>query len=197
MSPLHEKSPSAAPEISFAGPAEFSPSERALLLTLARESIASVLQHRPLFFPSFSPHLAEARGAFTTVYCRGELRGCVGYVLPEAPLYRTIAETARTAAFDDTRFPPITPAEFPDIRISLSILSPLQHIRAEDVEIGRHGLLISRDGRRGLLLPQVPREHGWDRITFLEQTCRKAGLPPDAWQQGATLEVFTAEVFGE
>jgi len=81
--------------------------------------------------------------------------------------------------------------------VELSVLSPPQPIRAEDVEIGRHGLLISRSGSRGLLLPQVPVEHHWDRITFLEQTCRKAGLPLDAWQKGAAIEAFTAEIFGD
>jgi len=91
----------------------------------------------------------------------------------------------------------VTREEVPELEVSLSILSGLEPIRAEDVEIGRHGLVISRQGRRGLLLPQVPVEHGWNQATFLEQTCRKAGLPPDAWQQGATLEVFTAEVFGD
>jgi len=79
----------------------------------------------------------------------------------------------------------------------LSILTPPEPISPDAVEIGRHGLLISMGGFRGLLLPQVPIEHGWDRITFFEQTCRKAGLPRDAWQKGAKIEAFTAEVFGE
>ena len=197
MSPLHEKSPSAAPENPSLDSAEYSTSERAILLTLAHEAIAAALENRPISLTAPSPHLEEPRGAFTTVYCRGELRGCVGYVLPQAPLYRSVAETARAAAFDDTRFPAITPAELPGVRISLSILSPLRPIRAEDIAIGRHGLLISRGGRRGLLLPQVPTEHGWDRIMFLEQTCHKAGLPPSAWREGATIEAFTAEVFGD
>jgi AmmeMemoRadiSam system protein A len=144
-----------------------------------------------------SPHLAEPRGAFTTLYFRRQLQGCVGFVFPVASLYRTVAETARAAAFEDTRFPPVTHEQAPDLQVSLSILSPLQALRAEDVEIGRHGLLISQLGRRGLLLPQVPVEHAWDRVTFLEQTCRKAGLPPDAWRKGATIEGFTAEVFGD
>jgi len=121
----------------------------------------------------------------------------VGYVLPACSVYRAVAETARAAAFDDNRFPPVTEAEAPHLEIELSILSPAKPIRPEEVEVGRHGLLISYHGRRGLLLPQVPVEHQWDRLTFLEQTCRKAGLPLDAWQKGATLDAFTAEVFGE
>ena len=140
---------------------------------------------------------AEPRGAFTSLYLRGELRGCVGYVLPVSPVYRAVADTARAAAFEDTRFHPVTLPEAPHLEIELSILSPPQPISAEAIEIGRHGLLISMAGRRGLLLPQVPTEHHWDRTTFLEQTCRKAGLPLDAWQKGATIEAFTAEVFGD
>jgi uncharacterized protein (TIGR00296 family) len=87
--------------------------------------------------------------------------------------------------------------ESPQLKIELSILSPPLPISAEEVEVGRHGLLVSMAGQRGLLLPQVPTERNWDRITFLQQTCRKAGLPPDAWQKGAVIEAFTAEVFGE
>ena len=113
------------------------------------------------------------------------------------PLYRATIETARSAAFEDPRFAPLTLTEAPQIRIWLSVLSPLSPSPAEDVEPGRHGLLISLGDRRGLLLPQVPVEHGWDRVTFLEQTCRKAGLPLDAWQHGAKIEAFTAEVFGD
>ncbi|MBZ5650339.1 MAG: AmmeMemoRadiSam system protein A [Acidobacteriia bacterium] len=101
------------------------------------------------------------------------------------------------AAFDDSRFSPVTQDQAPELEVSLSVLSPLQPVQPEQVEIGRHGLLISLGYYRGLLLPQVPVEHGWDRIAFLEQTCRKAGLPLDAWQTGAKLEAFTAEVFAD
>ena len=176
---------------------EFSPEERALLLQLAHESILSALEHREIALDRPSPHLAEPRGAFTSIYLRGQLRGCVGYVLPVSALYLTVADTARAAAFQDARFPPVMIEEAGDLQIELSILSVPQPITAEAVEIGRHGLLISMGGHRGLLLPQVPVEHQWDRVTFLEQTCRKAGLPPDAWQKGAAIEAFTAEVFGE
>ena len=184
------------PEIPATG-GEYSAAERGLLLRLAHESIESAFlgEDPPLRPPS--EHLAEQRAAFTTLYVRGQLRGCVGYVFPLASVYRTIAETARAAAFEDTRFPPLTSAEVRDLEIHLSILSPLEPIEADQVEVGRHGLMVSLGARRGLLLPQVPIEHGWDRVTFLEQTCRKAGLPADAWQHGATLEAFTAEVFGE
>jgi len=176
---------------------EYSQDERRLLLGLAHESILSALEDREIALEPPSPHLAEPRGVFTTLHLEGELRGCVGYVLPSSSLYRAVAETARAAAFEDTRFYPVTPEEAPHLEIELSVLSVPQPIQAEAVEVGRHGLLVSMAGRRGLLLPQVPVEHHWDRITFLEQTCRKAGLPLDAWQKGAVIEAFTAEVFGE
>jgi AmmeMemoRadiSam system protein A len=192
MSPLQPNSPSAV-----ASSQEFSSAERALLLRLAHDSIASALGGREISLDPPTPHLAEPRGAFTSLHLHGELRGCVGYVLPTCPVYRAVAETARAAAFDDNRFPPVSKNEASHLEIELSILSPAQPIRAEEVEVGRHGLLISWHGRRGLLLPQVPIEHEWDRTTFLEQTCRKAGLPLDAWQKGASIEAFTAEVFGD
>jgi len=176
---------------------EFSPEERRLLLQLAHRSILSTFADQNNVEASFSAHLSEPRGVFTTLYLRGSLRGCVGYPSPVAPLFRAVAETARAAAFEDSRFWPVTEEEAPALEISLSVLSPLFPIRPAEVEVGRHGLIISVGSRRGLLLPQVPIECDWDRDTFLEQTCRKAGLPPDAWRKGATLEAFTAEVFGD
>jgi AmmeMemoRadiSam system protein A len=175
---------------------EFSPAERTQLLGLAHESILSALEGREIPLDPPTAHFSEPRGAFTSLYLHGELRGCVGYVLPISSVYRAVADTARAAAFEDTRFHPVTREEAIELEIELSILSPPQPIAPEAVEIGRHGLLISMSGYRGLLLPQVPVEHDWDRVTFLEQTCRKAGLPRDAWQKGAVIEAFTAEVFG-
>ena len=191
------KSISCSPSSPQASTQEFSPQERAQLLRLAHDSISAALENRDLPLDSPTPHFAEPRGAFTSLYLRGELRGCVGYVLPRYPLYRTVAETARAAAFDDNRFPPVTKEEAPHLAIELSILSLAKPIHAHEIEIGRHGLNVNWHGRRGLLLPQVPVEHGWDRITFLEQTCCKAGLPLDAWEHGAMIEAFTAEVFGD
>jgi AmmeMemoRadiSam system protein A len=176
---------------------EFSPDERTVLLQLAHDSILSALENREISLEPPTPHLAEPRGAFTSLYLRGNLRGCVGYVLPATSVYRAVAETARAAAFDDTRFLPVPLEEARDLEVELSILSRPAAIAAEAVEVGRHGLLIGMGGHRGLLLPQVATEHHWDRITFLEQTCRKAGLPLDAWRTGARIEAFTAEVFGE
>ena len=188
---------SAAIESGGLSPGEFSDDERVLLLRLAHDSIRSALENRKISLDPPSPHLAEPRGVFTSLYLRGQLRGCVGYVLPAGSVYSAVAETARAAAFEDNRFYAVTMEEVPYLEIELSVLSPPQPITAGAVEIGRHGLLVSWGGRRGLLLPQVPVEHHWDRVTFLEQTCRKAGLPLDAWHKGATIEAFTAEVFGE
>ena len=185
------------PEVAATALQEFSREERDFLLGLAHRAIAAAIHKSELSIEPPSAHLAEPRGAFTTLYRRGELRGCVGQVFPISRLYRTVAETAQAAAFQDTRFHPVTAEELPELKVSLSILSLLTPIRADEVEIGKHGLLVSMSGIRGLLLPQVPLEHGWDRIQFLEQTCRKAGLPSNAWQSGATLEAFTAEVFSD
>jgi AmmeMemoRadiSam system protein A len=174
---------------------EFSAEERRSLLTLARDAITSTFEGKSVDTTSPSEHLAERRGAFTTLTIGGELRGCVGYVFPNYSLYRTIAETAVAAATNDTRFTPVTMEELPKLEYEISVLSPLQPIDPEDVEVGKHGLVVTFGGRRGLLLPQVPVEHGWDRETFLAQTCMKAGLPADAWQRGATMQAFTAEIF--
>lgn len=188
---------------------EFSLDQRTLLLRIAHEAIISHLEDCAAPEAPVSPELSEHRGVFTTLYLPGDLpgglpedahrqlRGCVGYALPVAPLHRAVAETARSAAFDDRRFPPVTMAEAAKLEVSLSVLSRLFAIHPEGVEVGRHGLLISDGSRRGLLLPQVPVEHGWDRNTFLEQTCRKAGLAPDAWRKAANIEAFTAEVFSD
>jgi len=176
---------------------EFSSEEKTLLLQVAHESILSALEDREISLEPPTAHLAEPRGAFTSLYLDGELRGCVGYVLPVSSVHRAVIDTARAAAFEDTRFSPVTIEEARQLQIELSILSPPQPVPPEQVEVGRHGLLISMAGHRGLLLPQVPIERHWDRVTFLEQTCRKAGLPPNAWQHGALIEAFTAEVFGE
>lgn len=178
-------------------PAEYSPQERQQLLTLAHDAIAAALQASDLDTTPPGDHLGERRGAFTTLHVDGQLRGCVGYVFPAYSLYRTVAETAQAAAFRDPRFPPLTAEEVPRLQVEISVLSPLAPITPEEIEIGRHGLVITYGSRRGLLLPQVPAEHGWDRETFLEQVCLKAGLPPDAWRHGALIEAFTAEVFGE
>jgi AmmeMemoRadiSam system protein A len=173
--------------------------ERRALLRTARESIAAHFAKRRPELPPPTGALAERRGAFVTLHRRdGELRGCVGLLRSDASLVETVARMAVAAAVDDGRFEPVTGGELGELRIEISALGPLEPIRPEDVEVGRHGLLIGYRGRRGVLLPQVPVEHGWDRQTFLEHTCWKAGLPEDAWKEpAAELLGFTATVFGE
>jgi AmmeMemoRadiSam system protein A len=195
---MSRPSDSPAPVSSYSGPiSEYDTGERKMLLQIAREAIIALVEGRNISFPIPSPHLAEPRGVFTTIYSHGKLRGCVG--LPEATvsLYKAVAETARAAASEDPRFAPVSLPESRALRISISILSSLSSITPSEVEIGRHGLVISHGSRRGLLLPQVPVEHGWDRDTFLEQTCLKAGLARDAWRTGARVDAFTAEVFAD
>ena len=176
---------------------QYSREERETLLRLAHCAIDSAFDGSKLDLHPPTPHLAQMRGVFTTLHLNGKLRGCIGYVIPTHPLYRTVAETAQAAAFDDPRFQPVTSDEASALRVEISVLSVLQPIRPEEVRVGVHGLVVTFGGRRGLLLPQVPVEWQWNRETFLAQTCLKAGLPPNAWLQGAELQAFTAEVFGE
>lgn len=141
--------------------------------------------------------LAAPGAAFVTLTKNARLRGCIGFTDAVAPLYRVVQECAVAAATEDPRFPPVSPAELSSLRVEISVLTPLFPIKPEEVEVGRHGLLVTQGRMRGLLLPQVPVEWGWDRETFIDQACVKAGLPPSAWRHGATLQGFTAEVFGE
>jgi AmmeMemoRadiSam system protein A len=175
--------------------------ERTELLRVARQSLETHFAERGPFEPEpATATLAEHRGAFVTLHRArdGELRGCVGMMRSEESLAATVARMAVSAAVEDGRFAPVTEQELPELQIEISALGPLLPIRPEDVEVGRHGLLISHQGRRGVLLPQVPVEHGWDRETFLGHTCMKAGLLPGTWQEeGVELLGFTAEVFGE
>jgi len=193
MSPQPAKSTSPA----ATEPGEYSAEERRFLLELAHRAINAALAGADLDIGPVPDTLRAARGAFTTLTLQGQLRGCVGYVFAVKPLFETVAETAVAAAFNDFRFTPVTAQEAPRLRLEISVLSPLQEIDADDVVVGKHGLVITLGARRGLLLPQVAVEHGWDRKTFLEQTCHKAGLPADAYLEGARIEAFTAEVFGE
>ncbi len=143
-----------------------------------------------------SETLEQRFGAFVTLKRQGRLRGCIGHIVGDKPLRETIAGMAQAAAFNDPRFPPLTLDELTDLNVEISILSPLQPCAPEDVDPGRHGLLVRRGVHSGLLLPQVAREYGWDQKTFLNQTCLKAGLPPQAWQdEKVEIFCFEAEVF--
>ncbi len=176
-----------------------SEADQQLLLRLAREALEEgVRQHRLSDLdPPAAPALAEPCGAFVSLHKGARLRGCIGYVEALKPLWLTVRECALAAALRDPRFDPVEPEELPSLRLEISVLSPMEEIQPDQVEVGRHGLLISRGYQRGLLLPQVAVEWGWDRERFLEETCLKAGLPPDAWRHGAKVQGFTAQVFEE
>ena len=171
---------------------------RRLLLRLARGAIEARVKGQTMPAPGASDVFAQVAGAFVTIHKRGQLRGCIGHIGADEPLARVITRCAVAAAGSDPRFTPVAPDELLDIRIELSILGPLETIeRLDDLEIGRHGLVIEQGWSRGLLLPQVAVEWKWDRETFAAETCRKAGLAPRAWAQGAMMWRFEAEVFSE
>jgi len=176
--------------------------ERQFLLRWARRSLEAAVcgnargEEKPL--PTAVPgRLDVPAGAFVSLHKKGQLRGCIGYVHATCSLCRTVMDAAAAAASRDPRFPPVQPAELPDLDLEISVLSPFRAVRPEEIQVGTHGLLITQDHHQGLLLPQVASEHQWDRGKFLEETCRKAGLAPDAWRRDATIEAFTADVFGE
>lgn len=140
----------------------------------------------------------EHFGLFVTLHLGGRLRGCIGYVEGVKAIRKAVAEMAINAAFHDPRFYPLSETEYPEIEIEISILYPLQTVEdIEEIEVGRDGLVLELGRHRGLLLPQVAAEYGWDRTEFLNQTCRKAGIEPYAWEDGATVYRFEAVVFGE
>ncbi len=172
--------------------------DRAELHEIARTVIEqrSRRQAIPHFSPS-SERLKEGGGAFVCVYKKGMLRGCIGSLEGDTPLYETVKEMAEAAAFRDPRFRPVTEDELPYLDIELSVLTPLNKIeRPEEIEVGRHGIFIRKGFYSGLLLPQVATERNWDRVTFLRETCRKAGLPKDAWKEtDAEIYIFSADVF--
>ncbi len=182
------------------GPMGLSEKEKEYLLKLARQSIVNAVLGRQAPVPEMStPILAENRGAFVTIKKRGELRGCIGYILAVKPLTETICEMAQAAALRDPRFSPVTEDELDELELEISVLTPIQEVKdVNSIEVGKDGLIIRRGNLQGLLLPQVASEYGWDRETFLAQTCRKAGLPLDAWKlEDTEISAFRAEVFGE
>ncbi len=169
-----------------------------ILLQLARQAVEEGAWDRRLSeIEAPGSSLRENCGAFVTLHKERRLRGCIGYVEALRPLYQTVRECALAAALHDPRFEPVSPDELPALRLEISVLSPLQEIAPDQVEIGSHGLMVSFGFRRGLLLPQVANEWKWDRLRFLEETCMKAGLPRDAWRNGAKIQAFTARVFAE
>lgn len=176
-----------------------SPSDQKELLQIARKAIADKLRHnRGEEIHTENAQLRLPRGVFVTLHLKGQLRGCIGTFQSSGELYKSVVSMARAAAFEDRRFPALREDELDEIDIEISVLSQLEEITdTEVIEIGKHGLYISRGFQRGVLLPQVASEHNWDRKTFLEHTCMKAGLPVNAWKEGAKIEIFSAQIFGE
>lgn len=172
--------------------------EQASLRDIAHDAIAAALDGKT-FHLSEKPvgRLAEPCGAFVTLKKAGELRGCIGHIVGKLPLAETVSQMAVAAAFKDPRFPPVSKAEWSNVEIEISVLSPLKLISdASEIETGRHGIYIQKGNRSGLLLPQVALEYGWDSATFLEQTCRKAGLGKNEWKSPETrVFIFSAKIF--
>lgn len=144
-----------------------------------------------------SKALQEKCGAFVSLHTHGQLRGCIGQIQVHQPLYQVVEGMALAAAFEDPRFAPLSPQELGDVDLEISVLTPLERIKdIQEIEVGKHGLYIKKGFHSGLLLPQVAVEYKWDRITFLEETCRKAGLPRNAWKEkDAEIYIFSAEIF--
>jgi uncharacterized protein len=171
--------------------------ERQRLLAIARSALeARVRGERAPVLPAHgSPTVS---GVFVTVHCDGALRGCLGTVSERVRLTEAVARLAADVSTEDFRFAPLEPSELPRVTIDLSVLTPTEVVvDPQSIEVGRDGLIVEQGSRRGLLLPQVAIEHGWDREAFLDHTCIKAGLPVTAWRHGAIIRRFQAEVFGE
>lgn len=185
-------------ETSAGSSPELTPAEKALLHQIARRSVEAVLNgHRTLPPSCLPPRLQEPAGAFVTLRKHKQLRGCIGHITGSYPLAETVSQMAQAAALEDPRFSPVRKEELPDLEFEISVLSPLQPVSDVGlIRVGVHGIYIRQGARSGLLLPQVAGEFGWDRITFLEQVCRKAQLTQDAWKDPQTqIFIFSAEVF--
>lgn len=171
------------------------------LLNLARHTIETYVKEgqMPPFKPEGRAKLLEHRGAFVTIHKHGQLRGCIGYIEPIFPLYKAIMQAAVSAATKDHRFSPLSPDELSQIDLEISVLTPPKQISdVSEIKVGRDGLIMKKGHYSGLLLPQVATEYNWDRETFLEHTCLKAGLPKDSWKdKSVDIYTFTAQVFGE
>ena len=172
--------------------------EKTILLSTAMESIASQLEERQGIYPHTTDKLETPLGSFITLHIDGKLRGCIGHMLPLNALIEDVKTLARESAFHDPRFPGLNIKELKLIDIEISVLSPLENSSAEDVVVGKHGIIMKNGYNSGVLLPQVPVEQGWDREEFLTQTCYKAGMNGDCWKDpGTQIETFTAVIFGE
>jgi AmmeMemoRadiSam system protein A len=176
------------------------PEQKKKLLALARGTLENYLKPgRILSLETYEPAFLEKSGAFVTLKVNNELRGCIGRISAESPLYRTIQEMTIEAAVNDPRFLPVSKEELEKIEIEISVLSELKMIKdADEIEAGKHGIFIRQGFRSGLLLPQVATEYNWGKEEFLMHTCLKAGLPAEAWKRKDTqVYIFSAQVFSE
>jgi AmmeMemoRadiSam system protein A len=176
----------------------FEPDDRLRLLSIARRALEARVrrEHEPA--PEGGGVLDTRRGAFVSIHLKDALRGCLGRLEADWTIARVVQHLGRALADSDPRFAPVEVEEVDDLSIEISVLSPEREAASiGEIEIGRHGLIVESNGRRGLLLPQVASDHGWDVETFLRHTCLKAALSPDAWCTGARILLFEAEVFGE
>lgn len=171
--------------------------EKKTLLQIAREAIVEYVNNGQVPQREINAEsLLAKRGCFVTIKNNGMLRGCIGNFVSDKPLYLLVQEMAVSAATKDPRFYPMKKEDLKDFHVEISALSPMQKISSiEEIEVGVHGLYLEKNFSRGVLLPQVAVEYGWDRDTFLSQTSIKAGLPQDGWREGANIYVFSAEVF--
>ena len=173
--------------------------QKAALVEIARDAVRCMASGIRLDVTA-AGEFPGASGAFVTLKRDGQLRGCIGTLRCRRPLAEEVARLAVSAATEDPRFEPLRASELDGLDVEVSVLGPLEAIDPNDpaaFEIGRHGLVVEQGERRGLLLPQVATEWGWDREEFLAQTCVKAGLAPDAWRRGVRVSRFPAVVFGD
>jgi AmmeMemoRadiSam system protein A len=173
--------------------------DQKFLLQMARNTLEARCAGSPLPYPTpGSAVLREKRGAFVTLTVEGRLRGCIGHIVGVEELWRAVRSNSLAAAFEDPRFAALSGDELDQVKIEISVLTPLRRVSPADVVVGRDGLLVERGLSRGVLLPQVAIEYGWDRETFLDRTCHKAGLDYGCWRDAGTLvSVFSAEIFKE
>ncbi len=173
--------------------------EKKELLKLARTTIEKYLEDGSKEYPKTdNPKFLEKRGVFVTLHKKGDLRGCIGYPLPTNPLIEAVVDNAISTSTEDHRFHPVTPDELKDIDIEISVLTVPQKVGSyKDIVVGRDGIIISKGFMKGLLLPQVPVEQGWNPEEYISYGCMKAGLPSDEWKSGVGIETFQGIVFGE
>jgi len=179
---------------------DISAADQEVLFRVVRDSIQARLQGGKAVLPqSTSKVLSQPSGVFVTLHRGGRLRGCIGYLEAVKPMLEAVQDMAVAAAFNDPRFPPLRPEEVADLEIEISLLTPMRQTKnTDEIQVGRDGIYLERGPHRGLLLPQVATEYGWDRRTFLKQTCIKAGLPPDAWEDPASrIFIFSANILHE